>query len=440
MIRDADALLDGPLAIVDLETTGGDPARHRIIEIALIEFDRGAETGRWSSLVNPEQAVAYGVQSLTGISQEMVFAAPRFAKMAQALFQRLAGRLFIAHNVQFDYGFLRSEFARAGFDYSAQTLCTVKLSRRLYRHHRGHSLDALIERHGFACEERHRAMPDAQALVQFLHAIRSEQDSETLAVALQRVTGHTELPAGIDPALIASIPEVPGAYALFDDRNAPLYVGHGRALRSRIRAHFVRDRRSRKDTELAARVQRVDWHRTAGELGALLREAELIAELQPQFNRGKPVSRAAWGFLFRPGAEPGPRLVSTDALEADELLELRGLYRTRAAALKVLRGIEDGQHLAALARLKHLHWPWPGAIGILERQPEDEGGELHVLDKWRYLGCARSEGDIQELLGHALPPFDFERYRVIARHLAAGRLRIVQLRRARARFEEHEAA
>lgn len=181
-------LLQGRLAIVDLETTGGNPLVDRVIEFALIEYEGGEETGRWEGLVNPGVEVPPLIEGLTGICTDMLAAAPSFPALASQLHERLADRLFIAHNVRFDYGFIENEFARAGLDYAAQTLCTVRLSRRLYPDHRRHSLDALIERHAIRCGNRHRAMADAETLVQFLQIARAECDAQTFLEALHHVT------------------------------------------------------------------------------------------------------------------------------------------------------------------------------------------------------------------------------------------------------------
>src|ERR1051325_2284094 len=125
-------LTHAPLAIVDLETTGTRPGSDRVTEIGVIEVERFEVVSEWSTLVNPGVALPSEIQALTGITQEMLAQAPRFADLAASLHERLAGRVFIAHNARFDYGFLRREFERAGFKFLAKTLCTVRLSRRLY--------------------------------------------------------------------------------------------------------------------------------------------------------------------------------------------------------------------------------------------------------------------------------------------------------------------
>lgn len=116
----------------------------------------------WSTLVDPEIAIPGFIQTLTGISDDMVRDAPTFAEVAEEVLQRLQGRLFIAHNARFDYGFLKSEFSRAGHEFRSAVLCTVKSSRKLFPEHRKHNLDALIERHGLSANGRHRALADAK--------------------------------------------------------------------------------------------------------------------------------------------------------------------------------------------------------------------------------------------------------------------------------------
>ncbi len=171
-------LFDAPLAIVDLETTGGRPAWDRVTEIALLEVAQGEVVSEWSTLVNPGTGIPPLIQALTGITNEMVASAPAFEDLAQGLYERLEGRVFVAHNARFDYGFLRHAFERAGFCFHPRMLCTVKLSRRLYPGYARHNLDSLIDRHGltFGCHDsaRHRALGDARAVWQFLRVAAEE--------------------------------------------------------------------------------------------------------------------------------------------------------------------------------------------------------------------------------------------------------------------------
>ena len=176
-------MLDRPLVLLDLETTGSAAASDRVTEIGLIEVDGGEFVREWSTLVNPQMDIPPFIEALTGISNAMVADAPRFSEVAGELRARVAGRLLVAHNARFDYGFLRAEYQRLGIAFSAELVCTVKLSRKLFPGHRRHNLDTLIERHAVLCEARHRALGDARVLWQLIRRWRVDPGVEALAAA-----------------------------------------------------------------------------------------------------------------------------------------------------------------------------------------------------------------------------------------------------------------
>jgi DNA polymerase III subunit epsilon len=451
------------LAIVDVETTGTDPASDRISEIALLEIDDFALTARWSTLVNPGRTMPGPIQALTGITQEMVAAAPRFADLAAELNERLAGRVFVAHNARFDYGFLRREFDRAGIKYQAKTLCSVRLSRRLYAGEAGHDLDSLIERHGLDCAARHRAAPDAEAVWQFLRIARDEHGDEVFNVAARQIARQPTLPPHLEPGAIDAVPEAPGVYLMYgsDDKGGkqPLYIGKSRSMRSRVLQHFV------ATAPWTPHVRRIEWQRTAGELGALLREAELVKELDPVHNRHLRRPGRLCGFAFD-GTRL--RLAAADEIDADTLPFVYGLWRSRAAAMAALRAAADQQALClqtlgfevkrsgsclrhqmgkcggvcagkenihvhharvatALAALKSVAWPHRGPLGVVEHDRARDATEVHVLDRWCYLGTATCDSEVAELLEARRPRFDYDHYRILSSHLGKRGVRMVPL-------------
>jgi len=150
-----------PLAFVDLETSGLSPSTGRITEIGVITVD-DSEVIEWTTLINPGTRISERSRSFNGIADEVVAAAPQFKDIAGDLSKRLAGRLFIAHNARFDFGFLRAEFQRVGIEFQPQVLCSVMVSRKLYSQFAGHDLDTLMLRHELKAEIRHRALPDAR--------------------------------------------------------------------------------------------------------------------------------------------------------------------------------------------------------------------------------------------------------------------------------------
>lgn len=184
----ATSWLEAPVAFVDLETTGGDPASHRVIEVGVVAATAGGVDFEWSTLVNPGMWIPFGVQQLTGITDEMVEGAPCFEDVAAQLAERFEGRLFVAHNARFDYTFLREEFRRAGISFESRVACTVKLSRRVNPTLPRHNLDTLSAYLGLHISRRHRALPDAQALWQFWCDLRSRPQRDDIEKALAKIT------------------------------------------------------------------------------------------------------------------------------------------------------------------------------------------------------------------------------------------------------------
>src|SRR3954466_6575221 len=171
------------IAFVDLETTGTVATRDRITEIGIVRVEEGELVEEYSTLVNPECSIPEEIQALTGISNEMVRGAPTFSEIRREVFERLEDHLFVAHNARFDYGFLKQEFRRVEMPFSADVLCTVRLSRRLYPEAVGHGLDALIARHGLhdalvpgpGRTGRHSALGDARAIWRFVEMLYRER-------------------------------------------------------------------------------------------------------------------------------------------------------------------------------------------------------------------------------------------------------------------------
>ncbi|MGA2707345.1 MAG: exonuclease domain-containing protein [Steroidobacteraceae bacterium] len=453
-----DCALPRDLVFVDLETTGGNAAWHRITEVGIVRVERGELVEQWSSLVNPECRIPSSIEAFTGISNEMVADAPRFAELAPIVRAKLDGAVFVAHNARFDYSFLRSEFRRVETHFSAKVLCTVKLSRRLFPDQLRHNLDAVMQRHGLQCAARHRALGDARVLWDFWRKLRADLPEARLAAAVQALLGANALPAYLPPELADELPEGPGVYRLFGADDALLYIGKSVSLRTRVLAHFAGEHDDSKEQRLARQVRRVDWVETAGELGALLREAEWIKTQRPLHNRRLKSDPQA--VTIRVSLEPNAcaRLATVDALGAADLTDCFGLFRSRKDALKALTDIARSQRLClkvlgleqsagscfayqlgkcrgacvgkeplalhgmrlqlALSALKLKAWPFPGRVALRER--DDGGGaDLHVCEDWAYLGTARSDEDLADLCAADLHrPFDADVYRILVRHFA----------------------
>ena len=220
-------MFDEPAVFLDLETTGGSAAHDRIIEIGLVELIPGGDPVEWSTLVNPLRSIPPAVQALTGITEDMVARARTFGELAPALRARLEGRLLIAHNAPFDYGFLRREFARANLSYASRVLCTVRLSRRLDPGLARHNLDTLIVHHGIEQKGRHRALGDARVLWQLAARWQIEFGEPRLAKTVAELLAPPAASAHLPPAVLDGIPEAPGYYVLYGKGDIALYAGSG---------------------------------------------------------------------------------------------------------------------------------------------------------------------------------------------------------------------
>ncbi len=456
-------MFDQPLVFLDVETTGAHPAYDRITEVGLIEVDRGRVAGEWSTLLNPGISIPPAIQSLTGITNDMVAIAPRFEEIARELYRRLEGRLLVAHNARFDYGFLRNEFRRSGLQYASRVLCTVKLSRKLYPHEARHNLDALTARHEIACEQRHRALGDARALWLLANRWRRDLDPDVIAAAVRQLIKAPAAPPGLPDGALDDIPETPGVYLFYGDSDVVLYIGKSVNLRSRVLSHFSGDYRDGRDMKIVQQVRRVDWVETGGELGALIEEARLVKQLAPVHNRRlrRTNELCAWDWRAH-SPEAAPQLVDARDIDCSRFADLHGLFRSRRAALEALRalaaehglclivlGLEKGRGPCfahqlrrcrgacvgkesrvvhglrlgqALQRLKMRPWPFPGRIGI--RESGNAADPMIVLDRWCYLGTVRSDNALQELLARrARPVFDLDTYRILTRFFGSARRR-----------------
>jgi len=459
-------MLDRPLIFLDLETTGATAHYDRITEIGLVEVNCGRHVGEWSSLVNPEMRIPPSIQTLTGITDTMVASAPTFADLAKSLYDRLEGKVLVAHNARFDYGFLKNEFRRLGLRYQPKVLCTVKLSRRLYPQHRRHNLDSLIERHGLSCDGRHRALADARVLWDFTRHIHLDLEPAIIHEAVEDLLKKPSLPPGLSVSVLDDIPDGPGVYIFYGENDIPLYVGKSVGLRSRVMSHFNSDHRVAKDMRISQEITRLEWIETAGELGALIKEAQLVKRLAPVHNRRLRRNNDLIAFHWEPLNGPTtPTLVSAADVNFSKLSNLYGMFRSRRVALNAMREIADEHALCHIgvglekgkgpcfayqlmrcrgacvgkeSALSHamrvtqaLHsmriqaWPFPGRIGIREHDPHNGRTEVLVLDRWCYLGTLNSQLELHDSLHtRAEPSFDLDTYKILTRYLKSRPLNV----------------
>lgn len=282
-------------AIVDIETTGGYAANHRITEVAVFLHDGMQITDTYHTLVNPGRNIPYYITGLTGISTEMVLDAPTFEEVAEDLYNLLDGKVFVAHNAQFDYSFLKREFELVGFTWQAKKLCTVRLSRKIIPGLRSYNLGSLAESLGIEIENRHRASGDAHATVKiFDQLLRRDQDNQ-IAKALKRNSGETILPPNLSREDFDRLPAQPGVYYFLNARGQVIYVGKAINIKKRIAGHFTGDAREWSRSKIRNEIHNIRYELTGNELIALIMESQEIRRLWPKYNQAQKFKVEEWG-------------------------------------------------------------------------------------------------------------------------------------------------
>ena len=270
-------------AIIDVETTGGVARFERITEIAIVLHDGEKVVSTFSTLINPEKSIPPGITQLTGITNEMVEQAPKFYEVAKQIVELTEDAVFVAHNVSFDYNFIREEFARLGYTFSRKQLCTVRLSRKVFPGLPSYSLSNLKRHFGISAARSHRALDDTLATAELFERILAEQSGKTIRSMVNHGIRESKLPPAITLDRLHAIPEACGVYYLHGEKGEVIYVGKSLNIRKRLFEHFADP--TNKGEKLRAGVADISYEVTGSELVALLHESAEIKRLLPRINR-----------------------------------------------------------------------------------------------------------------------------------------------------------
>lgn len=284
--------------IVDVETTGGSPKQSKITEIAMFKYDGESIIDEFSSLINPEQPIPEFIVRLTGITNKMVEKAPKFYEIARNILDFCEGCVFVAHNVGFDYGMLRSEFKSLGFDFRFPHLCTVRASRYVIPGYASYSLGKLSQSLGIQLEGRHRAGGDALATVRIFDLIY-HKDPNQLGSFIQHEVNPQKINPKLDIHAIDELPAKAGVYRFYDEFNQLIYIGKSKNIKKRVEQH-LRNSSTAKAEIMRQEIARVESEITGSELIAMLLESELIKEKKPKFNRMLRRSIFTYGLYDEP--------------------------------------------------------------------------------------------------------------------------------------------
>ena len=272
-------------AIVDIETTGGYAANNAITEVAIVLHDGNREVKRYETLINPVIPIPRYVQALTGITDEMVADAPHFDAIAGILHEWLQGHIFIAHNVNFDYSFLRHQLKACGLELDCKKLCTIRLSRKVFPGAPSYGLGNICNHLGIPIPNRHRAGGDADATVLLFERILQAGGQEYIRTMLKGNSKEQYLPVNLPAEQVRRLPELPGVYYFHDGKGKVIYVGKAKNLRHRVSSHFSNNKPGRQKQEFLKHIHSISYEVTGTELMAFLLECIEIRRLWPLYNR-----------------------------------------------------------------------------------------------------------------------------------------------------------
>ena len=452
--------MGGPLVFVDIETNGLSHIRGRVIEVGAIRVEDGAIVSEFKQLIDPATPLPQFITNLTGITEHDLKGAPLFMAIADELSNIMDGAVFVAHDVRFDYSFLKQEFKRIGKSFAPKQLCTLRLSRTLYPQYRTHKLQDLITRHNLQVAARHRAYDDAHALWQFMQLVESTTEPDVLQAAIARQLKKPSLPKGLDPEALAGLPESVGVYILEDDKGVPIYIGKSVNIKKRVGSHFMRDHDNATEFKISQHVRGISHVQTGSELEALLLESRLVKEKLPLYNKQlrrvnkvllarSSINDAGYYEVRLDEADPGDitdggqvLAVYTRRSKAKSALDqmvqdwglcpkLLGLEKaTRACFLQQLGRCKgacisaeapesyNARLMTAFERSKIEAWPFKGAI-ILQEKAALYGDELRglVVDQWRVIGRVKQEPYCEPVLERLSNIFDLDAYIILRSYL-----------------------
>jgi DNA polymerase-3 subunit epsilon len=271
-------------AVVDIETTGGTPIASKITEIAIIITDGSTIKDSYESLINPEIPIPYNITRLTGIDNSMVAEAPRFFEIAKDILSYLEGRIFVAHNVNFDYGHIKREFKELGYNFEADKLCTVRMSRKVFPGLPSYSLGKLCKSLGVTLTSHHRAMADTAATTEIFHLIK-EQDKQA------EIIQDFSMKIGID-----KLPGKPGVYYFKNQEGRIIYIGKSINIKKRVKSH-LNNYQTKKGLAIIENIDSVDYEITGNETLALLYENLAIKTHLPKHNRRQTKTKFPFGIV-----------------------------------------------------------------------------------------------------------------------------------------------
>jgi DNA polymerase-3 subunit epsilon len=274
-------------AIVDIETTGSYAMGNGITEVAIVVHDGKEVLDFYETLVNPGRPIPYFIQNLTGINDRMVATAPAFEQVAAKVFEMLQDKVFVAHNVNFDYSFLKHHLQEAGYNLETRKLCTVRLSRKIMPGLQGYSLGKLCHQLKVNLTNHHRAGGDALATAEIFSMLVAKDEKNVIAGMLKGRNREQYLPPHLPVEQLDNLPSSPGVYYFYNVKGKVVYVGKAVNILKRVKSHFSNNKPNKQKQDFLREIHRISYKECATELMAHILESSEIRKLWPVYNRSQ---------------------------------------------------------------------------------------------------------------------------------------------------------
>jgi DNA polymerase-3 subunit epsilon len=285
-------------AVVDIETTGGHANANNITEIAIVLHNGKEIEGKFTSLVNPCMPIQRYVQGLTGITDAMVATAPKFEDLAENIYNLLKDRIFVAHNVNFDYSFVKHQLAQAGYNLTTNKLCTIRLARKIFPDLPKYGLGTVCRELNIELNDRHRAAGDAIATAHLFQLLIEHDTSGELKKLLKK-NSNQYLPPNLNSQIVDNLPMCPGVYYFKNKQGKVIYVGKAKNIKKRVVSHFANNKPSKQKQAFLRDIYDVSFKEMDTEFLAALFETIEIKRIWPIYNKSQKHYEHQYGiFMF----------------------------------------------------------------------------------------------------------------------------------------------
>jgi DNA polymerase-3 subunit epsilon len=364
-------------AIVDIETTGGHANAHGITEIAIVIHNGERVIEQYETLINPYQPIPIFIQGLTGITDEMVSKAPPFANVALKIFSLLDQKIFVAHNVNFDFSFVHHHLKKEGLILNSKKLCTVRLARKIFPGLPSYSLGKLTRNLNIHIPNRHRAMGDAFATATLFKMMVDADDKHYIKEALATKTKEQALPSFISREEIEKIPKQPGVYYFKNKKDKIIYVGKAKNLYKRILSHFSNNSPHKNKQEFLREIRKISHQVCGTELQALILENIEIKKLWPVQNKVAKTPENRYGLYVYEDQKGYTRL---GIGKKTKYTQPYYLFSSITEAHSILKNL--GEQFSLCPKLCNLQTSQQNCLGVVNQQCLGACLDLETSEKY----------------------------------------------------------